>query len=217
MTGGAVAALLAGRPPRREVPDLLSWVTCFGMYASVLSDKFPHLTKGLWSYQTFIVREARKCGGKGWQEYDLMFRQQKPSALDLKWTSVNSSLYTVTFGAPSLTSPWPGDKHHARHAGICKWCQEPDHSSSDCALSQSQSQQYHGSQDRRSSRGEQGNGRPRSTQRLPTIQRPCYSWNNGHCRFEPNCRFQHICGNKGCGGAHKAIDCRSGGSSRRPE
>ena len=49
-------------------------------------------------YQMFIVQEARKCGEKGWQEYDLMFRQQKPSAMDLNWTSVNSSLYTVSFG-----------------------------------------------------------------------------------------------------------------------
>ena len=52
-------------------------------------------------YQMFIVQEARKCGENGWQEYDLMFRQQKPSAMDLNRTSVNSSLYTVTFGPVS--------------------------------------------------------------------------------------------------------------------
>ena len=55
------------------------------------------------AYQTFIVREARKCG-KGWQEYDLMFRQQQASAVDIKWNSVSSALYTVTFGAPAALS-----------------------------------------------------------------------------------------------------------------
>ena len=103
VTGGMVASLLAGRPPRREVPDLLSWVVCFGTYESVLIDKFPQLANGLLAYQTFIVREARKCG-KGWQEYDLMFRQQQASAVDVKWNSVSSALYTVTFGGPAALS-----------------------------------------------------------------------------------------------------------------
>ena len=75
VAGGVVASILAGKQPRREVPDLLSWVTSFGVYASILSEKYPSLNKGLWAYQTFIVREARKSGGHGWQEYDLMFRQ----------------------------------------------------------------------------------------------------------------------------------------------
>ena len=87
-----VASILAGKSPRREVPDLLSWVTSFSTYASILSEKYPQLTKGLWAYQTFIVREARRCGGHGWQEYDLMFRQQA-TATSLKWDTVNSSLY----------------------------------------------------------------------------------------------------------------------------
>ena len=99
VAGGMVASLLSGKPSRREVPDLLSWVTSFGIYASILGEKYPQLSQSLWAYQTFIVREARKCGGSGWQEYDLMFRQTG-LANNLKWDSVSSSLYSVTFGAP---------------------------------------------------------------------------------------------------------------------
>ena len=60
--------------PCTEVPDLLSWVTCFGMYASVICKKYPAKVREMWAYKTMIVREARRCGGKGWQAYDAMFR-----------------------------------------------------------------------------------------------------------------------------------------------
>ena len=54
------------RSRRREVPDLLSWVSCFGTYMAVLTDKYPEKIKQLLAYQTLIVREARRCGGDGW-------------------------------------------------------------------------------------------------------------------------------------------------------
>ena len=50
---------------RREIPDLLSWVQCFGTYMAVLTSKFPGKLKHLLAYQTLIIREARRCGGKG--------------------------------------------------------------------------------------------------------------------------------------------------------
>ena len=53
------------QPNRREVPDLLSWVQCFGMYAAVLSSNYPEKVHELYAYQTMIVREASRCGGKG--------------------------------------------------------------------------------------------------------------------------------------------------------
>ena len=47
---------------RREVPDLLSWVQCFGtymyMYMTIVLSKHPHHMKELMAYQTLIVRKA---------------------------------------------------------------------------------------------------------------------------------------------------------------
>jgi hypothetical protein len=64
------------QPSRREVPDLISWVQCFGVYAAVVTAKHPDRILQLLAYQTMVVREARRCGGRGWQSYDAMFRQQ---------------------------------------------------------------------------------------------------------------------------------------------
>ena len=62
--------------PRREVPDILSWVQCFSIYTAVIASKFPERVQKLLAYQTLIVREARRCGGRGWLSYDAFFRQQ---------------------------------------------------------------------------------------------------------------------------------------------
>ena len=94
-----MASILASTRPWWEVSDLMGWVQCFSIYASILSESNPNLSKGLWAYQTFIVLEARRSNGRGWQEYDAMFCQQQASAADLRWGSVTNTLYAATFAA----------------------------------------------------------------------------------------------------------------------
>ena len=91
---------LTSAPPlarsiHREVPDLLSWLLCFGVFASVMASKYPEKTTKLLAYQT-ITREARRCGGGGWQGYDRMFRQQAALSSGLDWSQLNSSFFAVT-------------------------------------------------------------------------------------------------------------------------
>ena len=63
------------RKCRREVPDLLSWVQCFGKYQAIIAKSDSLKPCMLLAYQTLIVREAYHCGSRGWQAYDTMFRQ----------------------------------------------------------------------------------------------------------------------------------------------
>ena len=111
---------------RREVPDLLSWITCFGTYASVVCDKEPQRIRELWAYQTMLVREARRCGGKGWHAYDSMFRQQAAHNSSVDWSVLNNLLYSTSF----LTQ-------QNQRGRTCQWCLETDHWSADCALAPS--------------------------------------------------------------------------------
>ena len=73
--------------PRREVPDFLSWVQCFGVFASIVAAKHPERFKALMAYQTLMVREARRYGGLGLLTYDTMFRQQ--ATIPRRWTGRN--------------------------------------------------------------------------------------------------------------------------------
>ena len=42
----------------------------FGMHAAMLSSSCPERVHKLYAYQTMIVREAHRDGGKGWLSYD---------------------------------------------------------------------------------------------------------------------------------------------------
>ena len=91
---------------RREVPDLLSWITCFGTYSSVVCAKSPERARPLFAYQTITVREARRCGGTSWLLYDSTFRQQVTGKPNVDWFVLNASLYILHLlsGKPEQSS-----------------------------------------------------------------------------------------------------------------
>lgn len=96
----------------REGKCLTSWAGCSVSGCIQASCQRPtHTWDEDCGLTRLIVREARRSGGTGWQEYDSMFRQQEVSATDLKWESVNNALYAMTFAAPQPVSqersyPW---------------------------------------------------------------------------------------------------------------
>ena len=204
--GAAATAMLwiAGKSAgtRREVPDILSCVQCFSTYACVLGDAFPQKARELWAYRCLMVREARRCGETGWRDYDCMFRQQAASAVELEWDKLNSSLYAVTFLA-----------HQSGRGKVCRWCQGTDHSSGECALGLDRASNRTVSPTRtlvakefRSAGVSRGKG---------SAEKICFSWNNGKCRFQPYCRFRHVCSTAGCQEDHRAVDCARAKSSEQ--
>ena len=113
----------AAHTARREIPDLLSWVQCFGTFIAIMASVYPGKVRQLLAYQTLIIREGRRLGGNGWRSYNTMFRQQ--AALDpaVDWSKINSTLYAVSFVAQ------PGTRVRS-----CSLCMESDHREEDCSL-----------------------------------------------------------------------------------
>lgn len=115
--------------PHREVPDILSWVQCFSIYTAVIASKFPERVQKSLAYQTLIVREARRCGGRGWLSYDALFRQQMVGEWwGDEWGRLNSYLFSSTFLV-----------FGGHHQPNCTLCLEPYHQEEDCALAKSKS------------------------------------------------------------------------------
>eukprot|EP00731_Ephydatia_muelleri_P026364 Em0018g464a len=169
----------AAHTARREIPDLLSWVQCFGTFIAIMASVYPGKVRQLLAYQTFIIREGRRLGGNGWRSYDTMFRQQ--AALDpaVDWSKINSTLYAVSFVAQ------PGTRVRS-----CSLCMESDHREEDCSLQLAT---------RTPKKGEvsaAAQGRQRFT---------CFAWNDGRC-FHPACRYRHACSR--CQGGHRLPECR---------
>ena len=198
---------------RREVPDILSWIQCFGIYVSVIASKFPKKVPHMLAYQTMVVREARRCGGGGWAAYDTAFQQQAATDPRCDWSQLNSSLYPVTFMAQATGK-----------GKCCAYCLEADHTSDECALSTKPRQER---QLRPLSLGlpahegvaklkaeNRAGGRPRLRGARSRLDRICYSFNDGECRFPHTCRYVHIC--QRCHGEdHPACRCPTSPSVRR--
>ena len=88
------------KPPRREVPDILSWCQCFGIYVRVVATKQPERVSQMLAYQATLVRDARRCEGGG--------RTTRRSA--------SRRLATKRWIGPRLTAPSmrPPSWHRAR-------------------------------------------------------------------------------------------------------
>lgn len=100
----SASASASARPARREVPDLLSWVQCFGVFASVIASKYPERTTQLLAYQATIICEARRCGRGGWQGYDNV----SPAGRLIPWARlVTVELFSFCSHASSTTE-WQG-------------------------------------------------------------------------------------------------------------
>ena len=191
---GSASASPSQSRPRREIPDLLSWVQCFGMYTAVMASKYPERVHKLLAYQTLIVREARRCGGRGWLSYDTVFRQQMVGEWrEEEWGRLNPYLFSSTFLALGT-----GNR------SSCSLCLESDHKEEDCALAKGKGalppkqpasrEPYYRESTIRQSKG-----------KLPCSM-ACFAWNQGECTFQ-FCKFRHTCVR--CGGDHRIIHCRS--------
>ena len=184
---------LGVQPSRREVPDLISWVQCFGVYAAVVSVKHPDRLLQLLAYQTTIVREARRCGGRGWLSYDAMFRQQAAISPSVDWSKLNNSLYSTTFL-----------QQQNGRGRTCVHCMETDHSSQDCALAPLRTVR-HSNNPRGEPSSDASMDEVRSNRNRGT--KVCYSWNDGKCAV-PYCRYRHVCA-KCSSPSHKALHCNA--------
>ena len=192
---GEQSSLQAGqsRSRRREIPDLLSWVSCFGTYMAVLTSKYPEMIKQLLAYQTLMVRETRRCGGNGWLAYDTYFRQQVVGDPTADWSRLNTPLYAVTFMAQG-----------AKGGQNCTTCMETDHTQDDCAVSSLRSRSPTPAKRALASPASDPYPPQRGKRRLGNTT--CFAWNQGDCRYS-HCKYRHVCVR--CSGDHPMSRCPS--------
>ncbi len=184
---------LMHRGNRREIPDMLSWLQCFSLYAAVVGSRYPEKSQDLLAYQALMIGEHRRCGGRGWLLYDAAFRQQITSLEAVRFAHLNQSLYATTFLA------------YGMKAQCCPNCLMADHSLEECALNPSRAMQVvrlreAGLESREVAR------RADKGRRTTPKKGACFAWNDGRCT-SPYCRFEHACSK--CHGDHRRAACRA--------
>lgn len=110
----------------REVTNLSTRVCCFLTFLAVGTSD-PVIQDRL-TYAILVIREALKHRGQGWLEYDRLFRQQAALNPGLPWNIIHPGLLTSTIlGHPSTGTGM-----------FCSLCQNSDHHTTQCALTQLQ-------------------------------------------------------------------------------
>ena len=191
---------LAGRTGRREVPDVMSWLHSFSLYAAIMWERHPQKVKEMWAYQATMIAEARRCGGRGWLLYDSAFRQQAAASTSMDkvdFSRINQSLYATTFLA------------YGGRGQFCTTCMQPDHTAEECALHPSRALPVV----RVSEEPTERRSRPVEARRGKSAgKRPCFGWNDGQCSYQ-YCKYDHVCAR--CHGNHRREACRNRGEANR--
>ena len=184
----------APSPKLREVSSPLSWMSCFIAYMAVRCHD--DNTRDLLIYTRLILDLARKHGGRGWLDYDRVFRQQIAANPAYSWGELNPSLmaYTV-LGSDS-----------SYNRGLwCPLCQETDHRASECAL-----QSLEPSTSPRHAPPRSFKGRHKFD---PVGLEICRKFNRGLCTMDA-CKYKHVC--RECHEDHPFVSCPNRESKPKP-
>ena len=104
----------------REVPSLVSWLYCLCCCLHLRPDP---ATRNMLAYSRLLIREALRYGGRGWLEYDQVFRRQLAINPALPWNTIEPGLQAAT-----ILGQGPA-------VGVfCSCCSECDHIASQYAM-----------------------------------------------------------------------------------
>lgn len=106
---------------RRLIPDLATWVQCFGIYTAVVTQKKPDKLPELLAYQATVAKASQKYRWPSWLIYDQNFRMEAAGKPETSWAQMDPGLYTQCFTGQARTAEnW------------CTTCQGVDHPSTRC-------------------------------------------------------------------------------------
>ena len=162
----------------REVEDPLSWVFYFLSYIAIASRSKNVDIAELAGYAQIIIHIAQRHGGKGWQAYDRLFRQQIAAGFPLQWNQISPSLLASTVLVGSKT--------------VCQLCNGVDHPQSACALQAGVMNVISATEN--------------PSKKAKMFPEACRRFNKGECKLsQDSCKFSHGC--LACGAAHPITSC----------
>ena len=86
---------------RRLIPDLATWLQCFGLFTAAVARSKPERVPNLMAYMTIIARASQKYRWPGCVIYDQNFRLKVAGNAAQSWARVDPSIYAQ----PLLTYP----------------------------------------------------------------------------------------------------------------
>ena len=82
---------------RPKIDSIDKWLTAFGIYASIVVEKFPHKASQFFAYQRIIREASQKFKGLAWYSYDIAFRKLAAENPALNWGEHHLQLWLDKF------------------------------------------------------------------------------------------------------------------------
>ena len=167
----------------RKVTDIFTWLQCFSTYVSVRAPQSPYLIPELMAYMSTIVRVSQDYSGLAWVRYDAAFRKQAALTQHVRWSVINSTLYTICFtGMAAMTKR-------------CELCFASTHTEQECAQ---RGDPDPGMKDRLKAIESvvlAMTGKPDPVKAASTVKpsgEPCWKWNSGGCSYPKHSCLQPV-------------------------
>ena len=121
MEGHIVVVQAALIQSMQLIPDIATWIQCFGLYAAVVLRQKPDRLTELLAYQAIIAKASQKYKWPSWLVYDRNFRMEA-AGNSQSCTRAEPGLHAQCFtGHAHTTENW------------CTTCQGLNHSSARCS------------------------------------------------------------------------------------
>ena len=180
---GQIVVLQPGdlTPARRAIPDLATWLQCYGIYTAVLGAHQSHRLGELMAYQIIIAKVSTQYNWPSWVIYDQSFRQEMAGSPGQSWARVDPTIYSLCFFDQNL-----------RVENWCGNCQSIDHVAQNCPA-----------------RGTKRSWAPAAPNQQK-VGEVCLKFNKfqGDCKLGWDCWFHHVC--SACGEPHPVSHCKGG-------
>ena len=179
---------------QRLIPDLATWVQCFGLFTSARARGKPERLPDMMVYMAIVAKASQKFKWPSWVIYDQNFRMEMAGNPTQSWAKVDPSLYAQCFTGQAFSSEnW------------CSECQGLYHTSGRCPYKpQAQKRSWGAAFGQAPARAPPPGPSPKS-KGIICAKYNCY---NGDCRYGKQCCFDHVC--SGCGGLHPIQKCKGG-------
>ena len=173
------------RRPKKEVPTISLWMSCFILFRRALLMAEPHRGAELDAYAECILDAARANRWEFVRIYDRKFRQAAVGDQTRSWAVLDPSLFTkevtgpqATFLASTRAPAGPDKKDGAATSGAA-------------------------GRKRARPTGEQADWGTKPGEADDVCRR--FNWQDGRCSFGSRCKYRHICAR--CRGQHPSQRC----------
>ena len=105
-----------------SVTDILAWIGCFSVMATVHTAKDPERAVHLFAYQHTIVKASQLFDGPAWVHYDAQFHRKMSLSKSWEWGDTDNALYNECFTS------------RAEVRAHCRVCLSDSHTERACSL-----------------------------------------------------------------------------------